>query len=50
VGNIFPVLDISPTTLGLDVLAVVTVALVAAGFPIRKVLSMRIVDALGRVA
>jgi len=50
VGNIFPVMDISPTTLWLDVLAVVTVALVAAAFPIRKVLTMRIVDALGRVA
>jgi putative ABC transport system permease protein len=50
VGNIFPVLDIRPTTLWLDVLAVVTVALVASGFPIRKVLSTRIVDALGRVA
>ena len=50
VGNIFPVMDISPTTLWLDVLAVVTVALVAAAFPIRKVITVRIVDALGRVA
>jgi len=32
------------------VLTVVTVALVAAGFPIRRVLTVRIVDALGRVA
>jgi ABC-type antimicrobial peptide transport system permease subunit len=43
-------MDISPTTLWLDVLAVVTVALVAATFPIRKVITVRIVDALGRVA
>ena len=50
VGNIFPVMDISPTTLWLDVLAVVTVALVAAAFPIRRVITVRIVDALGRVA
>jgi len=50
VGNIFPVMDISPATLWLDVLAVVTVALVAAAFPIRKVITVRIVDALGRVA
>ena len=49
VGNIFPVLDITPTTLGLDVLAAVLVALVAAAFPIRKVVTVRIVDALGRV-
>jgi putative ABC transport system permease protein len=49
VGNIFPVLDITPTTLGLDVLAAVLVALVAAAFPIRKVIAVRIVDALGRV-
>jgi putative ABC transport system permease protein len=50
VGNIFPVLDITPTTLGLDVLAAVLVALVAAAFPLRKVITVRIVDALGRVA
>jgi len=49
VGNIFPVLDITPATLGLDVLAAVLVALVAAAFPIRKVITVRIVDALGRV-
>src|SRR5512143_436865 len=49
VGNIFPVLDISPTTLWLDVLAALIVALVAAVFPLRKVLTVRIVDALGRV-
>ena len=49
VGNIFPVLDITPATLGLDVLAAVLVALVAAAFPIRKVIAVRIVDALGRV-
>jgi len=50
VGNIFPVLDITSTTLWLDVLAAVVVALVAAAFPIRKVITVRIVDALGRVA
>jgi putative ABC transport system permease protein len=49
VGNIFPVLDVSPATLGFDVLAVLAVALVAAAFPIRKVTTIRIVDALGRV-
>ena len=50
IGFIFPVLDISPLTLWLDVLAVVVVALVAAAFPIRRVLTVRIVEALGRVA
>jgi putative ABC transport system permease protein len=50
VGSIFPVLDITPATLWLDVLAAVVVALVAAVFPIRKVITVRIVDALGRVA
>ena len=48
IGFIFPVLDISPLTLWLDVLAVVVVALVAAAFPIRRVLTVRIVEALGR--
>jgi putative ABC transport system permease protein len=50
VSNVFPVLDISVATLCYDGLAVVAVALVAAAFPIRKVLTVRIVDALGRVA
>jgi putative ABC transport system permease protein len=50
IGFIFPVLDISPLTLWLDVLALVVVALVAAAFPIRRVLMVRIVEALGRVA
>jgi putative ABC transport system permease protein len=49
VGHIFPVLDISPTTLGFDGLAVLVVAVVAAAFPIRRVVAIRIVDALGRV-
>lgn len=49
VGYIFPVLDISSATLGFDVLAVLTVAVVAAAFPIRRVIAIRIVDALGRV-
>jgi putative ABC transport system permease protein len=49
VGYIFPVLDVSPATLGFDVLAVLAVALIAAAFPIRKVTVIRIVDALGRV-
>jgi putative ABC transport system permease protein len=50
IGFIFPILDISPLTLWLDVMAVVVVALVAAAFPIRRVLAVRIVEALGRVA
>lgn len=50
IGYIFPVLDVRPLTLWLDVLAVVVVALVAAAFPIRRVLTVRIVEALGRVA
>jgi putative ABC transport system permease protein len=50
IGNIFPVLAISRTTLYLDALAALAVALVAAVFPIRRVLTVRIVDALGRVA
>jgi putative ABC transport system permease protein len=49
VGNIFPVLDISSTTLMFDGLAVLAVAVVAAAFPIRRVVAARIVDALGRV-
>jgi len=49
IGFIFPVLDISPLTFWLDVLAVVVVALVAAAFPIRRVLAVRIVEALGKV-
>jgi putative ABC transport system permease protein len=49
IGFIFPVLDVSPLTLWLDVLAVGVVALVAAAFPIRRVLTVRIVEALGRV-
>ncbi len=49
IGFIFPVLDVSLLTLWLDVLAVVLVALVAAGFPIHRVLAVRIADALGRV-
>jgi len=48
IGFIFPVLDVSPLTLWLDGLAVVVVALVAAAFPIRRVLTVRIVEALGR--
>jgi putative ABC transport system permease protein len=50
VGNIFPVLDISPQTLKLDLVVVAAVALVGAAFPIRRVITVRIVDALGRVA
>jgi putative ABC transport system permease protein len=49
IGSIFPVLDIRPTTIWLDVLAVAAVALVAAAFPIQRVMTVRIVDALGRV-
>jgi putative ABC transport system permease protein len=48
VSNVFPVLDVTAATLAYDVLAVVAVALVAAAFPIRKVLTVRIVEALGR--
>ncbi len=50
VGDIFPVLDIRPETLWFEVAAVAGVALVAAAFPIRRVVAARIVDALGRVA
>lgn len=50
VSNIFPVLAITPATLVYDGLAVVCVALAAAVFPIRRVVTVRIVDALGRVA
>jgi putative ABC transport system permease protein len=48
VSNVFPVLDITSTTLYYDVLAVTTVALVAAVFPIRRVMTVPIVEALGR--
>ena len=50
VSNVFPVLDITAATLCYDVLAVVAVALVAAIFPIRRVITVPIVEALGRVA
>jgi putative ABC transport system permease protein len=48
VSNVFPVLDVTATTLSYDVLAVLAVALIAAIFPIRRVITVRIVDALGR--
>ena len=50
VSVIFPVLDLSAATLWLDGAAVLAVALTAAAVPIRKVVTVRIVDALGRVA
>jgi putative ABC transport system permease protein len=50
VSVIFPVLDLSATTLWIDAAAVLAVALTAAAVPIRKVVTVRIVDALGRVA
>jgi putative ABC transport system permease protein len=50
VSVIFPVLDLSATTLWLDGAATLAVALTAAAVPIRKVVTVRIVDALGRVA
>jgi putative ABC transport system permease protein len=50
VSGIFPVLDVSGTTLWLDGAAVLAVALIAAAVPTRKVMTVRIVDALGRVA
>ena len=50
VSVIFPVLDLSATTLWLDGAAALAVALTAAAVPIRKVVTVRIVDALGRVA
>jgi putative ABC transport system permease protein len=49
VSVIFPVLDLSAATLWLDGAAVLAVALTAAAVPIRKVVTVRIVDALGRV-
>jgi hypothetical protein len=42
------VLDITSTTLYYDVLSVTAVALVAAVFPIRRVMTIPIVEALGR--
>jgi putative ABC transport system permease protein len=48
VSNVFPVLDVTATTLCYDALAVVAVALVAAIFPIRRVITVPIVEALGR--
>lgn len=48
VSNVFPVLDITGATLGYDVLAVAAVALVSAAFPIRRVVTVPIVEALGR--
>jgi putative ABC transport system permease protein len=50
VSNVFPVLDVTATTLCYDALALVAVALVAAVFPIRRVITVPIVEALGRVA
>jgi putative ABC transport system permease protein len=49
VSGIFPVLDVSRTTLWFDAGAVLAVALTAAAIPTRKVVTIRIVDALGRV-
>jgi putative ABC transport system permease protein len=49
VSNVFPVLDVTATTLCYDALALVAVALVAAVFPIRRVITVPIVEALGRV-
>ncbi len=49
VSNVFPVLDITTATLVYDVLVVLAVALVAALFPIRRVVTVPIVAALGRV-
>lgn len=49
VSGIFPVLDLSATTLWLDAAAVLAVALTAAAVPTRKVVAIRIVEALGRV-
>ena len=50
VSIIFPVLELSAATLWLDLAAVLLVALVAAAVPTRKVVTVRIVEALGRVA
>ncbi|HSV91603.1 MAG TPA: ABC transporter permease [Desulfobacterales bacterium] len=49
VSIIFPVLELSAATLWLDLAAVLLVALVAAAVPTRKVVTVRIVEALGRV-
>ena len=48
VSNVFPVLDITAATICYDVLAVAAVALAAAVFPIRRVITVPIVEALGR--
>jgi putative ABC transport system permease protein len=48
VSNVFPVLDITTATLCYDVLAAASVALVAAVFPIRRVVTVPIVEGLGR--
>jgi putative ABC transport system permease protein len=48
VSNVFPVLDLTNATLAYDVLAAAAVALVAAAFPIRRVMTVPIVEALGR--
>jgi len=50
VSVIFPVLELSAATLWFDLAAVILVALVAAAVPTRKVVTVRIVEALGRVA
>ena len=49
VSVIFPVLELSATTLWLDLAAVLLVALAAAAVPSRRVATVRIVEALGRV-
>ncbi len=49
VSVIFPVLELSAETLWLNLAAVLLVALVAAAVPSRKVATVRIVEALGRV-
>jgi putative ABC transport system permease protein len=48
VSNVFPVLDITTATLVYDVLAAAAVAVVAAAFPVRRVVTVPIVEALGR--
>jgi putative ABC transport system permease protein len=48
VSNVFPVLDITTATLVYDLLAAAAVAVVAAAFPIRRVVTVPIVEALGR--
>jgi putative ABC transport system permease protein len=50
IGNIFPVLELSPQTLRMALGVVAAVAVAGAIFPIRRVLTVRIADALGRVA